>query len=311
MLKQKIIVISILISLIILCFFFISSKKETFTNNKKYGVMWASTLNIGDDFQTLAAINLLKKNNINNYLFVDREKLKKYDGEPIILIANGWYMHDTSNFPPSDKITPIFISIYISKEEIVSNNIAYFKKYEPIGCRDLSTKNLFEKYNIKAYFSGCLTLTFDEYNNKGNKVYIVDPKGSNSGKLFEDLKINLDNKNIEYINHYPYDKIINYKYNINKRLELANILLEKYKKAKLVITSRLHAVLPCRAFNTDVKFLHSNYHGDKRFPGLKDIINGSDKPNINNIPQKIDRKIINKFKNDIKSKFSELIINTN
>ena len=313
-----IIIVIIILIVIFLLYYNLNYKKqcekEHFSKEiKKFGVMWASTLNIGDDFQTLAAINLLKKNNINNYVFVDREKLKEYNGEPINLIANGWYMHDTTNFPPSNKITPIFISVYISKEEIISNNISYFKKYEPIGCRDLSTQKLFEKYNIKAYFSGCLTLCFDEYNNKNNKVYIVDPKGSNGAKLFEDLKINLDiNKNdIEYINHDPYDKIINYKYDINKRLEIANNLLEKYKRAKLVITSRLHAVLPCRAFNTDVKFLHSNYHGDKRFPGLKDVINGSEKSDINNIPQKIDRKIINKFKNDIKNKFKKLVLNTN
>ena len=28
---------------------------------KKYGVLWASTVNIGDDIQTLAGINFLKK----------------------------------------------------------------------------------------------------------------------------------------------------------------------------------------------------------------------------------------------------------
>ena len=309
-------VLIILLIILILCFILNIKKrnKEQFNkdkNTKKYGVMWASTFNIGDDFQTLAAINLLKKNNINDYVFVDREKLKEYNGESINLIANGWYMHDTTNFPPSDKITPIFISVYIHKEEIVSNNIAYFKKYEPIGCRDLSTKKLFEKYNIKAYFSGCLTLTFDEHNNKGNKVYIVDPKGSNSGKFFENLNFNLNiNENdIEYISHNNYGNISNYKYNINKRLKNANNLLDKYRRAKLVITSRLHAALPCRAFNTDVKFLHSNYYVDKRFSGLREIINGSNKSNIDNIPQKIDRTIINKYKNNIKSKFKELVLN--
>ena len=308
-------IILLIILILILFFFSIHDKKECNKEQfnkytkKKFGVMWASTLNIGDDFQTLAAINLLKKNNINNYVFVDREKLKEYNGEPINLIANGWYMHDTSNFPPSDKITPIFISVHINKEEIISNNVKYFQKYEPIGCRDLSTKKLFEKYNIKAYFIGCLTLCFDEYNNKNNKVYIVDPKGSNSGKLFKNLKFNLNinEKDIEYINHDNYGKIGNYKYNIHKRLKIANNLLDKYKRANLIITSRLHAALPCRAFNTDVKFLHSNYYRDNRFSGLREIINGSDKPDIDNIPQKIDRKIINKYKNNIKNKFKELI----
>ena len=100
--------------------------------------MWASTLNVGDDFQTLAAINLLEKNNINEYTYIDREKLKEYDGEPVHLIANGWYMHDITNFPPSDKITPIFISVYIDNPLIVSNNVKYFKKYEPMQVVEIS-----------------------------------------------------------------------------------------------------------------------------------------------------------------------------
>lgn len=65
--------------------------------------MWANTYNIGDDFQTLAAINLLKKNNIHDYSFINRENLINYNGPEVILIANGWYMHDLSKFPPSNK----------------------------------------------------------------------------------------------------------------------------------------------------------------------------------------------------------------
>merc|ERR1711871_880676 len=34
---------------------------------KKYAVMWASTINIGDDIQTLAGINFLKKKGITEY----------------------------------------------------------------------------------------------------------------------------------------------------------------------------------------------------------------------------------------------------
>ena len=49
-------------------------------------------------------------------------------------------------------------------------------------------------------------------------------------------------------------KLFNYKYDINKRLEIANNLLEKYKRAKLVIIQITNAVILCRVFNTDVKF---------------------------------------------------------
>ena len=41
-------------------------------------------------------------------------------------------IHNLNKFPPSEKIIPIFISIHINNEKLISNNINYFKKYEPI-----------------------------------------------------------------------------------------------------------------------------------------------------------------------------------
>ena len=55
---------------------------------------------------------------------------------------------------------------------------------------------------------------------------------------------------------------------------MANQLLENYKRAELVITTRLHCILPCRAFNTQAIFMHKNYKNDPRFQGLHKIING-------------------------------------
>lgn len=292
--------------LIILSYFSNLKTYQHFQNKKKFAVMWANTENIGDDFQTLAAINLLKKNNINEFSYVNREKLSEYDGEPVVLIMNGWYIHDLSKFPPSNKITPIFISVHVWKDELVEQNIDYFKKHEPIGCRDLNTKKLFEKYNIKAYFSGCLTLCFDEYNNKEDKTYIVDLNGCNNG-LLDNKTINLNTKykNIEYIKQHCFLTHKD-KNNLEYRLKKATMLLNKYKRAKIILTSRLHVSLPCRAFNTDVKFIHKNYNTDRRFTGLEKILNGGTK-NIDNISAKIDRKIINKFKKDINTKFTNLI----
>ena len=65
------------------------------------------------------------------------------------------------------------------------------------------------------------------------------------------------------------------KKNLPLRLESAENLLNLYREAKLVVTSRLHCVLPCRAFNTDVKFIHAKYNTDKRFFGLEEYIEGN------------------------------------
>ena len=56
--------------------------------------------------------------------------------------------------------------------------IDYFRKFAPIGCRDTGTLELFKKYDIPCFFSGCLTLTLGEnYINKhdSKKCIFVDP----------------------------------------------------------------------------------------------------------------------------------------
>ena len=87
--------------------------------SQNYAVMWASTSKIGDDIQTLAAINFLKKKGIEKYSFIDREYLSDYDGDAVNLIMNGWFMHNLKKFPPSKNINPIFISFHVNKEKLV------------------------------------------------------------------------------------------------------------------------------------------------------------------------------------------------
>ena len=227
---------------------------------KKYGVLSYTaepTYNIGDDIQTLAAIDLLKENNINHYIPIDRERLSSYHGEPISLVMNGWFMNNIDHFPPSPEITPLFIAFHCQYEEIIKNNISYFKEYEPIGCRDEYTKKLFEKYDVEAYFSGCLTLSFSEnFEKRGAESYLVDIYMQNE-------KFN----NVDHwIAHWPNGE--NIARDFNTRIEKANSLLNLYRSAKLIMTSRLHCTLPCRAFNTDVIFIHDNYKSDPRFEGL-------------------------------------------
>ena len=255
---------------------------------KKYAVMWASTVNIGDDIQTLAAINFLKKKGITEYSFIDREKLSDYDGEHVTLIMNGWYMHNINKFPPCDKITPVFISVHINNEFLIRNNINYFKKYEPIGCCDEATVKLFKKYSIDAYFTGCLTLLFDDVKEKTGGKYLVDVNTKCNyipNIEFDTLKYN----DFQIIEHD-----INSNINIIDRLTMSEDLLNKYRKAEKVITTRLHCILPCRAFNTDAVFIHKKYNNDPRFSGLKTIINGD---SINHNKTNGDRAEIDKIRN--------------
>lgn len=136
--------------------------------------------NIGDYIQSLAAKQYFQ---IPPTIYIDRDQTNKYNGQPIKLIMNGWYSHQPQNWPPSNKIIPLFVSMHINETVkdyfLTDKSINYFKRYEPIGCRDYNTLEMLSSKGIKAYFSGCLTLTlgltYKHKKNNNGKIFIVDP----------------------------------------------------------------------------------------------------------------------------------------
>lgn len=146
-----------------------------------YGLMVVrnvSTINIGDYVQALAAKQFLP--HVDE--LIERELLKSYSGNTTKMIMNGWFMHNTGQWPPSDRIDPLFIAFHVNvlaKEKMLNEEgIAYLKMHEPIGCRDYATVDYLKAKGIKAYFSGCLTLTLGQtykYEGERSGIYIVDP----------------------------------------------------------------------------------------------------------------------------------------
>ena len=215
-------------------------------------------------------------------IIVDRETIDK-ESRKCNLIMNGWWMHNDKNFPPHKNVNPIYIAFHIEKKGLVSDKaISHYKKYQPIGCRDLHTMNLLKKNGVDAYFSGCLTLTLKNpfLNPKRDKIYIVDahltskkvyPWGSDH--LLAKLIPKYILEQAEYIEHeIPDDLDQNDMY--ARQTYVKENLLKKYAQAKLVITSRLHCALPCVAYNTPVIALYSGLNTDNRWGGLKDYVHG-------------------------------------
>ena len=149
------------------------------------------TYNVGDYVQSIAAAQFL-----DEFQFVARDDLDKVFEEKT-LIMNGWHTHKPGNFPPSEFIKPLLISFHLNAniaDEVLNNAnaINFFKKNEPIGCRDIYTKNKLSSFGIDAYFSGCLTLTLKEtYKHEPkNKILLVDPifNANYPKKIFKSLK---------------------------------------------------------------------------------------------------------------------------
>lgn len=231
-----------------------------------------TTKNIGDVFQCIAAMQFIE----SSTSYLDREKLNMYNGEKSKIIMNGWYIHDSKYWPPSDKLFPLLTSIHISnvkqkngqvpiKEMILSNKKKYLED-KIVGCRDMFTYKYLTKKGFNAYFSGCMTLTIDNkaFGKKEDDGYICIVDCSDN--VYSYIK-NKTNRKIIRLNHEGEQWFLPY----NDRIQKAKELLKLYNRAHMVISGRLHVILPCLAIETPVLRIEQKF-GDERYEGIGDLV---------------------------------------
>lgn len=232
-------------------------------------------LNVGDYIQSIAARQFLPK--VDFYL--ERELLDQEVPEECKCIMNGWFMHG-NHWPPNPLIKPLFVAFHINSEAekllLSRASLDYLKNHEPIGCRDKRTERLLKERGIDAYFSACLTLTLGKtyQHTEGNEVLFVDPYIYNKekvskatqyyrtirkGESYQKQEIRKKYGDIlpglskfEVVSHLMYKTTT-----IDKSFLIADEILKRYSKAKLVITSRIHCALPCLAMGTPVVYIHN------------------------------------------------------
>jgi hypothetical protein len=256
----------------------------------QYGVLkYSKSNNVGDQIQSLAAAQYLPQ--IDQY--IDRDFLNDFQSEQRTkLIMNGWFMAKPDNWPPSKEIDPLFVAFHITQDHrshermLTPESLAYFKKHEPIGCRDFYTQNLLEKNNVNAYYSGCLTMTLpSKYQHlpKSNEIIVMD-------LLYKTQKKSKDI--LGYLKKHWILKQLLPKEVLNTasfliqdaprhsseelKFEMAEALLERYARAKLVVTSRIHCALPCLAMGTPVLFINGDLDqltDTTRFKGVTEYLN--------------------------------------
>ena len=255
--------------------------------SKTFAVLsYPDSNNLGDFIQSIAAKQELSE---NVHIELNRDQLHNYDGSMASILLNGWFMEKPDNWPPSKKIKPFFLSFHLNptakKGMLTLEGIAYFKKHQPIGCRDRYTQKLLLSYEIDAYYSGCLTLSlnrnnFVSKNTKRKGIYVISPferfhqdNGSNTKTILNQIiyQIKRPFKHIKYIqarkrlDHFldAQKEPIYYTsqlrnpliYSEQERIAEAKQQLKEIANAKLIITSRIHSALPAVAFETPVLFL--------------------------------------------------------
>lgn len=261
----------------------------------KYGlIMYIDTENIGDDVQTYVAERFLPK---VDYI-IDRDNVTSFtpdEKEYVVTIMNAWWMNNKFNWPPSPYIYPKMISMHFTHYDtiyhIAQKHITtgygkeYLKKYEPIGCRDSYSKNILKENGIESYFSGCMTLTLNKFENieKEDYILLVDV----SDDIYQKVR-NTTNKRIERITNNR-DRREYSKLNWKTRKEHVEEYLKSIQKASLVITPRLHCALPSLALQTPVLLIDYSLNNDRTSDFLQllnytteqDFLEGKTDYNIN------------------------------
>ncbi|NWA73462.1 polysaccharide pyruvyl transferase family protein [Serratia proteamaculans] len=260
-------------------------------------------INLGDYVQSTAAKQFIPSVDT----FIPRDHMNSYSGDPVKMIMNAWYMDIPENFPPSNDIEPLYVSIHINStivDKIFSPAaIAHFKKFQPIGCRDFYTRDLLISKGIDAYYSGCMTLTLGQKYKRDNitdDVYFIDVmydsmtipelvrqplrfgKRILNGRAFEfshRTKVLKKYFDRELINNAKFETQIIPYISAREGFRLADDFLKRLANAKLVVTSRIHTALPCLAMGTPVIFVNGGFKNkidNCRFDGLFDFFNRID-----------------------------------
>jgi len=207
--------------------------------------------NLGDNMQIIAIDEIYRSMGVNlrDIVYINTNELSTYKGEYVILPVTMPlvdYQEGGISGRFSPHIIPVFLGLTMVKDTLEAEEIAYYKKFEPIGCRDERTLNTLRKYQIQSYLHGCITVTFPkrQHEPSNGSVYIVDVNEQLQKKIPTHLR-----ENAIYRTHLRTDHLEDPK-------EVALTQYYEYKNnASLVITSLLHCAVPCMAAGIPVIML--------------------------------------------------------
>ncbi|WP_167511274.1 polysaccharide pyruvyl transferase family protein [Pseudobutyrivibrio xylanivorans] len=207
--------------------------------------------NIGDWCQTFAIDNLYEKLGVSKSDIIDinRSELPTYKGEKLLVViqADCRQLDRRDFFPLSDDIVPVYLGIHRTEKKHILNSIDRFT--EIIGCRDEATCIMFKSLGYNAFISGCLTLTLPKRPEIGDytELYLVD--------VPHEINKYIPSAYAGHV-HKVTHEIFNSK---NPEDESRKIYDEYRRKARLVVTSRLHCLVPCLAMGIPVVLVRKYY----------------------------------------------------
>ncbi|MBO4903567.1 MAG: polysaccharide pyruvyl transferase family protein [Lachnospiraceae bacterium] len=230
-------------------------------------------VNIGDVFQSIATIHILKSLGIadEDIIPLDRFDLPDYTGEKVVLLISGAeidsdaYAYHTKYYPLPDNIIPVFVG-WLPYRTISEEELAYLKQHQPIGCRSDYMVDFLREMGLDAFLTGCTTLTLPkrEQTDRQKKVFLVDAPDSLLPYIPEQLLTDaVSLTQLSRINSVSTDLRITEEETAAYH-RMAEDRLKMFRdEAALVITSRLHVASPCAAMGIPVVLARNSY--DMRF----------------------------------------------
>jgi hypothetical protein len=233
----------------------------------RFGLLsYPGVANLGDAIQSLAARRFLPRVDLH----VPRELLSQQpegDG-PVRLIANGWFMQNPRFWPPHEAIEVLPISMHFAETDfgrfqrwrprpldrlLAGAGADYLRAVGPIGARDDFTADQLNKRGIPAYLSGCLTLTLEL------------PSGTPRDDFL--IACDLTEVHLAHLKRQTDRRVISishtgkpYRDAFAQEAEATEVL-GLYARAAAVVTTRVHAALPCLAFGTPVLLIEQSGQG--------------------------------------------------
>lgn len=225
-----------------------------FVAPKSFAALKVSTENLGDHIQIISGLRLLSRLGIEPTRFIDRDNeiqsapgLDEEDG-PVGILLNGWFKTNRAEWPPHPKLVPLIHGFHIRLlqcPELISDaSIDFFRRHQPIGCRDVCTENLLRSKGIEVFTSNCLSLTISrriDDPKTQTEVFVVSRDERIKGHLPQSIGP------YTFVNHYSGSG------DFAANMAQAEELLDAYhSRAKLIITTLLHCALPAIAMGIPV-----------------------------------------------------------
>lgn len=245
--------------------------------------------NLGDNIQSIAAVNILKKLGISeaNIGYVNRDELALCScaAERGIFVAQGWFgcMPGQKTLPVNDSIIhPLYFGFHINEGSwhILRNDARFpasLKKYEPVGCRDRGTRDFLRGMGVKAFFSGCLTSAFELRRKQPNapKTFLIDPPRDILAHIPDYLREGLESMSQEDYSGNGYSPSGQWPMTENDVLEVNRAAIARLDRlraeATMVVTGRIHVAMPCAAMGIPVIYCYHNAY-DARASVVKEFL---------------------------------------